>query len=944
MRRLLSVAAVLVVLLVVLAGALLARLARGPLSLDFLTPYVVRALEPTDGAFRIAIGATELVWTDRWYDVDLSVRDVAAIDRSGATIASLSALAMELSVPALLRGVLAPREIELTGPQLLLVREPDGNVNFGLGSPQEPGGESVFDRLFAGGDEGGAPPAARYLKRVVVQDGKLTLLDRRSGFQTEAEAVTLNVTRARGTLEVAATTTLTLGDEHIPLQAGVTRRGDGGTHLELRFDDLEPAAALRAASVLDPPPGSVAASVLETASYLQLPLSGTIRADLDENEAIRTLDVDGTATRGAILLPAPIDQRLAIERIALEVAYDAASDAVSLDHLEVDLGVPEIRVTGRWAGQEAGALVVDAEVINLPVDDLSRYWPVDAAESARTWVTTNISSGRVRDAKVALRGALSPAGEKPFDLHELRGSFAFAGLAVRYVDTMPPATGVDGTATFTTDGFDFQVATARVAGLAVPKAHVVIAGMSKPITTIAIDADTRGSLRDALALVDYPPLRYAHEIGIDPQTVSGSLNAHVKLRFPLDGAPIPDDLGVGVEAKLQGAAFPNAVGDWAVSNGDLTVAVASDVLSIRGNAQLAGVPCDVNWRETLGAKSGVTRNVDVQSRIDSEGRAALGFDLRPWVTGPAAVQARIEQRHDGKGTASVTIDLRDATLDAPDLRLVKQPGTPAQAELALALAGSKVTTISSFSFQAPETTAHGKATLGSGKAKIANLTLDGILPPATPGAPSPQFVLTLQPAPVGNRFELTSNDASTLLRLLLPDARTQGGQLKFTGQVELEAPGMPFSGDLVVRTFKLTHSPVFARLLMLASLPGIVATMHGEGLSFDVLSTQLAYASRAATFKDGVVDGPSVRIVMNGKVDSGHDDVVMDGTLVPSFYGLNTAASKIPLVGGLFGGGDGVIAIDFAIRGPVNDPKISVKPLSSIAPGVLRSLARRVPW
>ena len=160
------------------------------------------------------------------------------------------------------------------------------------------------------------------------------------------------------------------------------------------------------------------------------------------------------------------------------------------------------------------------------------------------------------------------------------------------------------------------------------------------------------------------------------------------------------------------------------------------------------------------------------------------------------------------------------------------------------------------------------------------------------------------------------------------------------------AAGLPFSGDLTVRSFKLTRSPVLARLLMLSSLSGLVSTMQGQGLSFESLTSNIAYASNAVTFKDGVADGPTVRIVWNGTIDGGRDDVTLDGTLVPSFYGLNTVASKVPLIGGLFGGGDGegVIAIDFTVRGPVKDPRINVKPLSSIAPGVLRSLARKVSW
>jgi hypothetical protein len=933
--------------LVVLAiGALLVRLSSGPLSLDFLTRYVVDALEPKDGSFRVAVGETELVWTDRWYDVDLSVRDVKCTDAAGTTIASLSSLAMELSVRALLRGVIAPSQITLAEPQLALVREPDGDIDFGLGrDATEAGGESVLAKLFSGEPAQGAAPAAQFLRSIVVHEGQLSLLDRQTGFRTQAGSVRIEIQRATDSLDVSLATVVELGSQHIPLQATVARAKEpGGTQAHLSFSDLEPAAATDALHVLELPPGSVANAILDAAADLRLPLAGSIDLDLDADNVVRSVKVDASAAQGTIAVPAPLDQQIAIERIALGGVYDAATDAVDLQYLEVDLDGPELNVSGRWSGQDGGALTLDAKVADLAVDSLARYWPATAAASARRWVTTNITAGSVRGASVALRGTLVPAHPPSFTIDELKGRISYAGLSVRYVDTMPPATGVDGSATFSADGFDFRVASAKVAGLAVPSASVVISGLGAKVKKIAIDAQTRGSIRDALTLVDAPPLHYAKQTGIDPASVSGSVDARVRLAFPLAGAPIPDDLGVVVDAKLRDAGLANAVGDWALSDGDLELDVAADVLSLTGTGKLAGVACDATWHENLASTNAVRRTVDVRSEVNGVGRAALGFDLRPGLTGPTKVMAHIEQRRDGKGSASLGIDLGDATLDVPQLRLVKHPGEPARADLSLILAGNKITGVSPFSFTSPGASAHGKATLGSGKARIATLSVDGILPPAAAGDLSPQFELSLQPAPTGNRFELTSNDTSTLLLLLLPNVQTKGGRLKFTGTIDLEAAGMPFSGDLGIKSFTLTKSPVLARLLMLSSLSGLQSTFEGEGLKFDTLSSGIASAAGAVTFKDGAIDGPSVKLVFSGTVDSRRDDVTMDGTLVPSLYGLNTMAARVPVIGGLFGGSEGVIAIDFTLRGPIADPNISVKPLSSIAPGVLRRLARRLPW
>jgi hypothetical protein len=92
-------------------------------------------------------------------------------------------------------------------------------------------------------------------------------------------------------------------------------------------------------------------------------------------------------------MPAPLDQQIAIERIALGGVYDAATDAVDLQYLQVDLDGPGLNVSGRWSGQDGGAFTVAAKVVDLAVDSLANYWPATAAESARKWVTANISVG-----------------------------------------------------------------------------------------------------------------------------------------------------------------------------------------------------------------------------------------------------------------------------------------------------------------------------------------------------------------------------------------------------------------------------------------------------------------------------------------------------------------------------------------------------------------------
>src|SRR5690606_38627763 len=103
---------------------------------------------------------------------------------------------IELSVPALLHGELAPSELEIVGPQLRLLREPDGSIGLGLGRDADASrddGTSVVQRLLAADDDdAGDAPAATWLRTIVVRDGRLDFTDLASGFASSAEVLTID--------------------------------------------------------------------------------------------------------------------------------------------------------------------------------------------------------------------------------------------------------------------------------------------------------------------------------------------------------------------------------------------------------------------------------------------------------------------------------------------------------------------------------------------------------------------------------------------------------------------------------------------------------------------------------------------------------------------------------------------------------------------------------
>ena len=91
--------------------------------------------------------------------------------------------------------------------------------------------------------------------------------------------------------------------------------------------------------------------------------------------------------------------------------------------------------------------------------------------------------------------------------------------------------------------------------------------------------------------------------------------------------------------------------------------------------------------------------------------------------------------------------------------------------------------------------------------------------------------------------------------------------------------------------------------------------------------------------REGVVRGPVIGATLEGDIDYTRDQVRMRGTFVP-LYGLNNMFGKIPLVGLFLGGGsnEGLVGINYEASGSPDAPRISINPISAVAPGLLRKL------
>ena len=198
--------------------------------------------------------------------------------------------------------------------------------------------------------------------------------------------------------------------------------------------------------------------------------------------------------------------------------------------------------------------------------------------------------------------------------------------------------------------------------------------------------------------------------------------------------------------------------------------------------------------------------------------------------------------------------------------------------------------------------------------------------------------IKMLPTTDGHTLEIYSADAGSLLKVMDVTDTIRAGILEIVG-VRKGGPDSPWTGFTEMKRFRVADAPSFAKLLTLASLTGISDTINGKGISFNRLSFPYIFEKQVASIEEARAAGSELGITATGKIDLGKNAVNINGTIIPA-YTINSILGQIPIIGTILTGekGGGIFAASYKIRGPVENPKISVNPLAAIAPGFLRKL------
>ena len=189
------------------------------------------------------------------------------------------------------------------------------------------------------------------------------------------------------------------------------------------------------------------------------------------------------------------------------------------------------------------------------------------------------------------------------------------------------------------------------------------------------------------------------------------------------------------------------------------------------------------------------------------------------------------------------------------------------------------------------------------------------------------------------RFDFRSGDLGATLGLLDVTGNVVGGKVRVRGDVTEEAGKTAISGEIDGSDYSLVRAPPLAQILSLASFDALGGMLLGSGIPFGTLKGRYAYRDGRLALDDLVASGAAIGATATGWLDLAKDRLDISGTIVPAYL-LNSMIGNVPVLGSLLlgGKGQGLIAANYRLAGPIAKPDVSVDPLSALTPGFMRRL------
>ncbi len=190
------------------------------------------------------------------------------------------------------------------------------------------------------------------------------------------------------------------------------------------------------------------------------------------------------------------------------------------------------------------------------------------------------------------------------------------------------------------------------------------------------------------------------------------------------------------------------------------------------------------------------------------------------------------------------------------------------------------------------------------------------------------------------QLTITSNNGGKLLRGLGAFAHLEGGQLSLVSRSKHWGADLSLQdAHLEIKDTKLVGQQSLGEAVDTGVVSGLDEYLEDGSIGLDEVIVPFNFEKGIIDISNMKANGPTLGMTLEGQIETIGNKINVNGVIVPA-YGINSLLGKIPLLGGIFSGGDGkgLFGVTYRVKGLSSDPEVSVSRLSGIAPGFLRLL------
>jgi len=741
------------------------KLATGPISLSFLTPYFESALKVSDNSFEIKLEDTILTWFGQDKDFGIKLRGAKAIASDGKIIAKIPELAVSLSGAALLQGKLAPSTISIFGPSVNVFRTQLGKLELGIfesndfidsfASTKQDFVGKFIDELLA--PRGGERPLG-YLRQINIINAHVRIDDRQLAVQWSAPETDLSIVRRDKNVFVSAKLSLESNGNPIEKSASINLIGDYSLEkkeikITIGFSDLNP--------VMFAP----LSQKIKLVKSFDLPVSGTLDAVVLNDGEIDKFEFNLSGGKGRITLLGPIDMSTEVAELKFVGEYNKRVGRLRIEKFSLDFGreknleitkpfnsgllVRKLTLAGNYDSdferlifqktsflsknltvetsgkiQRIGNEVVfevSSETSDIPINNLQKLWPKDWKENIKGWMINNLSNGVITSAKANFSGNYS--NKTGFKIASILSVLDYRDMTVASNSLMPKVTEGRGKIKFDGKQIDLEIKHGKSGDLFLRGGNVILTGLDRVDQFANVNLQIDGPLASVFKVIKNKPFDFVGAKQAARTVMSGRIALRVNLNFLLKREMGVEQIKASIEANLKNVGISKVAFDFDLTQADLVLVGNNKGVKITGSGMISGVDTKIFWRENFSQKGEIRSEYSFKANInDKIWREKLGLNFPPfnknYLSGSLGVDAQVQIKKDGTGKLDADIDLENTLINFPRMGWLKPAKVGAKASFLASFDNKKITSIPKLSIKGQGIDVDAKASfLSAGELK-----------------------------------------------------------------------------------------------------------------------------------------------------------------------------------------------------------------------------------